>query len=231
MNVLLQFTGYNNLNNRNIISLKRLISKLIDGNVDYGFSDVPYDFKKITRNYEESKPNVVFYNEDTGDVILTINSISLEFLSILDQDKAVELHQLLKHMISEITPPIVFGVKENLFYFGTRLDSAGHYFWTLHDSRLVRSKVYFDDLPFNPESLTEDNQPLGAVRYLKFGDYRVCIIVGSCYDKRPGSKSVFWTTEDIRFGDFKNMILSIPIGKKIIEQMPFEVEWHTIEKE
>ncbi len=208
-----------------------MISKLVNNiNIDYGFCDKSNN--NIIRNYEESKPNIVFYDEDTGNIILSADLVSLEFISILDWDKAAEIRQLLKHMVSEITPsPVVFSIKENLFYYGTGLDSAGHFFWTLHDGRLVSSNIYFNNIPFDPESLIKNDQPLGTVRYLKFGDYKVCAIMGSCYDKRLGSKSVFWTTEDIRFGDFKNIILSIPIGKKIIEQMPFEVEWNTIEKE
>lgn len=119
-----------------------------------------------------------------------------------------------------------------LDYFGTALDNAGHYFWLLDGERMSKSSVYFKDIPFNPEELLNSHTPKGTVKYFKFKnpddesiEYKVCIISGSCHDQRVGTKSVFWTTENIKLGDFKEIILEIPIAKKIIEKMSFEVVW------
>jgi len=109
-------------------------------------------------------------------------------------------------------------------YFGTGLDMAGHYFHTLTDYRIDENKTKFTDLPFNPESIIA-YKPLGTVEYHEFGEFKVCAIEGSCRDRRPGSHSIFWTTNNIQLDEFKDIILSIPIAKKIIEQMPFEVRW------
>jgi len=111
-----------------------------------------------------------------------------------------------------------------LSYFGTALNYAGHFFWMLHGDRMDQSRTYFSDIPFDPEHIISHCQN-GTVKYLRVEDYSICAIEGSCYDKRPGSHSIFWTKEPVRLGDMKAIILSIPIAKKIIEQMPFEVAW------
>ena len=112
-----------------------------------------------------------------------------------------------------------------LDYFGTDLTSAGHYFWILQKERLLKSKVWFRDLPFSLEDIVPPYTGKGLITYLEIDGYYICGISGSCKDNRSGTKSVFWTKEKIDFKDFKNIILSIPIGKQIIEQMPFEVHW------
>lgn len=112
-----------------------------------------------------------------------------------------------------------------LFYYGTALDVAGHYFWNLSNDKMNSAKIYFKDIPFNPEDIVAPYTGKGLVTYLEVDGYYICGISGSCRDNRSGTKSVFWTKEKIDFKDFKNIILSIPIGKQIIEQMPFEVHW------
>jgi len=114
---------------------------------------------------------------------------------------------------------------EVLDYFGTDLRSAGHYFWQLKGDSFNRSGIWFKDIPFNPEELLPSNTQKGTVKYFREGDYAICAIAGSCIDNRWGTKSVFWTREPVKLGDLKAIILFIPIAKKIIEQMPFEVGW------
>lgn len=121
---------------------------------------------------------------------------------------------------------------KSLHYFGTSLDCAGHYFWIAEGDRLKQSKVYFKDLPFNPEDMFDPYASKGIVHYHQIQDYKICAIQGSCFDKRNGTKSIFWTQEDIEIKHFKSIILSIPILKKMIEQMPFDVFFYTnIEKQ
>ncbi len=112
-----------------------------------------------------------------------------------------------------------------LDYFGTDITSAGHYFWKLSGDRLTSSKIWFRDLPFSPEDIVAPYTGKGLITYVEIEGYYICAISGSCRDNRSGTKSVFWTKEKIDFKDFKNIILSIPVGKRIIEQMPFEFHW------
>ncbi len=119
---------------------------------------------------------------------------------------------------------------KSLDYFGTALNVAGHYFWKLEGASMNKSNVYFQDIPFNPEELV-NNCNKGTVKYFVFGEYKVCAISGSCIDNRLGTKSVFWTTEDIKLGDFKEIINSIPAAKVIIDKMQFDIEWNVQQEE
>jgi len=110
-------------------------------------------------------------------------------------------------------------------YFGTDINNHGHYFWRLTGNKIEKTKVWFKDLPFNPEELLPAFSQKGTVKYFRVGDYAICAIAGSCYDSRNGTKSIFWTKEPIKLGDLKGIILSIPIAKKIIEQMQFDIDW------
>ena len=114
-------------------------------------------------------------------------------------------------------------------YYGTELTQAGHNFWDIDYDVMRYSKIYFNDIPFDPEHLTDSEGGYGLkrgeVRWHSIDDYTICAIEGSCKDNRPGSKSVFWVKENISFDELKQLILSTPICMKIINQMPFEVKW------
>ncbi len=120
-----------------------------------------------------------------------------------------------------------------LEYFGTQLDCAGHYFFTLTDNGFMRSelsKLGWDKLPFNPETIFDNLNDIkyitGKVVYDRINGYTICAIVGSCFDKRHGCKSVFFTNEkDVKFGDMKYIILANNTGKKIVDQMTFTIDW------
>ena len=114
-------------------------------------------------------------------------------------------------------------VKIIMHYFGTNLDVAGHYFWILDDFWLSNSKIGFKDIPFNPENLTEGIN--GTINFFNIEDYTVLAIQGSCFDKRIGCHSVFWLQEKLDYDEMKERILEIPIAKKIINAMPFDVLW------
>lgn len=118
-------------------------------------------------------------------------------------------------------------IPTELHYFGTSLDCAGHYFWIAKGERLDSTKIYFKDLPFDPESMFDPYTSKGIVNYYEVENYKICAIAGSCYDKRNGTKSVFFTQEKIDLRDFEKVIMSIPILNKMIKQMPFEVHFKT----
>ena len=110
-----------------------------------------------------------------------------------------------------------------LNYFGTDLQSSGHYFWILFRNTIQRDhRTHFHEIPFNPEALT-NGMKKGVVRYYQAFGYNICTIPGSCSDDRGGTKSIFWTTENVE--DWKELIESIPIAKQIIDQMKFKVVW------
>ncbi len=120
-----------------------------------------------------------------------------------------------------------------MYYFGTDLSQAGHYFWGLKDDRLVSkyadsSIPQFKDIPFQPEELTnpENGYRLerGIIRWHRIGGYTICAIVGSCIDHRGGCKSVFFVKEELTNEEMIERMKSIPIVMKIINQMPFPVE-------
>ncbi len=115
-----------------------------------------------------------------------------------------------------------------IHYFGTELTTAGHYFWELEGDGIYRSRIRFEDIPFNPEGLPivkkgEDVRN-GTVQFYNLGHYSICAIQGSCKDTRPGSKSIFfWDVPHTQIG-MTTLIKQCPIAMKIINQMPFHVE-------
>lgn len=115
-------------------------------------------------------------------------------------------------------------------YFGTNLDSAGHYFWTLEGERLNRSNLWFDKLPFNPEEMPGNGKSIkkGTVEFHHIGGYSICAIAGSCADTRWGTKSIFFIKEEMGNEELATRIKSIPIAIKMFEQMPFKIEWGEI---
>lgn len=114
-------------------------------------------------------------------------------------------------------------------YYGTDLNQAGHYLWALKDNDIQRSRLNFNDLPFNPECLPYSEAkiylPNGFVKHYNFAGFSICAIQGSCSDKRTGSKSIFFVEQNYTPSEMKDKILSITIAKRIIQQMPFEVKW------
>ena len=112
-----------------------------------------------------------------------------------------------------------------LHYFGTDLDSAGHFFWELENEGIYKSRMSFGELPFNPEGLPYKNKRNGIAKYYQFAGFSIFAIAGSCADNRPGSKSIFFVEADISSDELMNKILSTKMAKKIIDKMPFKVEW------
>lgn len=114
-------------------------------------------------------------------------------------------------------------------YFGTSLDQHGHYFWDVKGDHLSKSDISFRDIPFNPEDLPKyikgEERSFGDMAFYFLNGFSICAIYGSCYDKRHGTRSVFWEAEVLTYVEMKERMLSIPVIKRIIEQMPFDVRW------
>lgn len=115
---------------------------------------------------------------------------------------------------------------DKLYFFGTDLENHGHYFFEIDKEGMRKSKVYFNNIPFNPEDFFLANSPKGIVQFYRCEVYHICAINGSCVDTRPGTKSVFWTSDaSVDITNFKEEILSFDICKRMIKQMQFEVKW------
>lgn len=113
-------------------------------------------------------------------------------------------------------------------YYGTLLDQAGHGFHTLTDG-FDRNRTRLENLPFNAEGLPfhsrERSYGNGTVRFYNVFGFTICAIVGSPYDKRSGSKSIFFVEEDLTREVFEAKLKANETVKKIIAQMPFVVLW------
>lgn len=120
-------------------------------------------------------------------------------------------------------------MKTDMYYFGTNLKNLGHYFWELAGKEFSGTTMFFSQIPFDPEDMPYRKRgeviKNGDTGYYQEGEYSIYAIEGSCMDKRPASKSVFFVRELISKEELKERILAIPIAQQIIGRMPFEVNW------
>lgn len=115
-----------------------------------------------------------------------------------------------------------------LHYFGTELDRTGHYFWLLERdsiSKWGRGLMDFSKCPFNPEALPYKAQRNGETQFYQFAGFSIWAIEGSCKDSRPSSRSIFFVEQIMSKEELKALILATSIAKKMVEKMPFQVEW------
>lgn len=116
-------------------------------------------------------------------------------------------------------------------YFGTDLKTHGHYFWQLDGDTMNYMGLCFDHFPFDPETILQESRPKGATYYkgecgfFQVNGWSIIAIEGGCIDKRGGTKSVFFVKENLNKQEMKERIESIPVAKKILSQMPFQVKW------
>lgn len=115
-----------------------------------------------------------------------------------------------------------------IYYFGTELTTAGHYFWELDGDGIYRGRIRFENIPFNPEGMPVpkpgEGLKNGTVKFYHLAHYSICAIQGSPKDTRPGSKSIFFWPVFLREDQMIKTIQDTPIAMKIIKQMPFPVE-------
>lgn len=113
------------------------------------------------------------------------------------------------------------------YYFGTDLTQAGHYLKRLYSNSLghipYSENVDERTLPMNLEWAAPD-LTLGTMYGYTCAGYSVLHIVGSCYDKRGGCKSVFIIDKAGMSGqDIFDIVSKTEIVQKMIAQMPFEL--------
>jgi len=117
-------------------------------------------------------------------------------------------------------------MKPHLYYYGTSLDSHGHYFHDVYQNSILRTyTIDFKNVPFNPESLRflPFGSKNGDTQYSQYIGWSIFAIEGSCTDKRPKSRSIFFIAGNMDEQQLKDYILSFPIVVKMINQMSFEV--------
>lgn len=115
-------------------------------------------------------------------------------------------------------------------YFGTSLTEKGHYWWKLDRDNMQKCFDNLKALPFDPYTIV---QPATGREDLNKGDVfntrangcTICVIYGSCKDDRHGTCSMFWIKGNFGYEELREKILAIPIARKMIEQMPFTVNW------
>jgi len=113
-------------------------------------------------------------------------------------------------------------------YFGTNLLECGHYRFELDGDymrKTYNNYPYFNDLPFHPEKITNNLQN-GEVVYFQGGGITAIGIAGSCTDKRPGGKSIFWVKELINRDAMIQRIMQNHAAMHVIRALPFEIKWN-----
>lgn len=108
-----------------------------------------------------------------------------------------------------------------MLYFGTSLDTPGHYLWELTGG-LYRSRITYSSIPFDPYE--HKNNPKGHTVFVQSETYTALHIAGSCKDHRGGTVSVFWVNGSHSPANFMLLLKANPTAMQIIEAMPFHVE-------
>jgi hypothetical protein len=107
-------------------------------------------------------------------------------------------------------------------YFGTNLMEHGHYRWILTKDGMQKNWKRVNDLPFDPERLTNGLQK-GDIIYYQGGGFTVIGVCGSPKDDRPGCQSVLWEKELLSREEMIDRIKAMPAAWSIINAMPFQV--------
>jgi hypothetical protein len=118
---------------------------------------------------------------------------------------------------------------ERLHYFGTSTTDFGHYFWDInYEYSMVKSSLWFKDLPFNPENYPRydkgEPQKKGDVRFYNEYGYTILAITGSPKDQRGGTKSVFFIKGTLTRPEMVSLVKSNKLAMEIINAMPFDCE-------
>jgi hypothetical protein len=111
-----------------------------------------------------------------------------------------------------------------LYYFGTDMRQAGHYFSKLTPNNIdsfgpsIYYKEVFAKIDFDPEDYSprEKFPPVGTVDYFQTKKCSVIRIEGAPADTRRGTKSVFFVFAQLTEDEMWDLIFSIPIAKEVV---------------
>lgn len=119
-------------------------------------------------------------------------------------------------------------MKTTMQYFGTAINSVGHYFYLLKEGYMYQNKGYYEQvvktIGFDPESLPKYCNRRGQYEFHYINGYSILAILGSCSDTRPGSKSVFFIEGSLTEEELIQSIKSDTAAMLIIYAMPFDVQ-------
>lgn len=83
-----------------------------------------------------------------------------------------------------------------IYYFGTQLADAGHFFWELDGNNIYRGRISFEDIPFNPEDMpvAKKGESIrnGIVRFYNLAHYSICAIQGNGGWYCPDCDKLLW---------------------------------------
>jgi hypothetical protein len=102
-------------------------------------------------------------------------------------------------------------------YFGTNMDSAGHFFWNVGKEYLTSSDLWFNKLPFDPEQMPDAPRQKGEQKFYNIEDYSILYTCGSAIDKRHGCKSVFFIKQLLSEEQLMEILLSLKPYNQIIQ--------------
>lgn len=108
-----------------------------------------------------------------------------------------------------------------MYYYGTKLDSNGHYYWNIDDYFRNDYKIG-ENLPFNPYFIKGEKK--GTSHFFQIFGYTGIAISGSPYDKRLGTVSVFFVTEQRTKEQMIACIRTTPIALQIIEKLGLTID-------
>jgi hypothetical protein len=121
-------------------------------------------------------------------------------------------------------------MKSILHYFGTDFDCAGHYFWDATGDSLKRSDWSIKQIPFSPEHClpidtvyARQSTFNGDIVKMQYRMFAIIAISGSVWDKRQGSKTVFFCEGEL--WELEKMIRESVIAQFIISKLPFKLDY------
>lgn len=114
-----------------------------------------------------------------------------------------------------------------MYYYGTDLREAGHYFWHITERGLERHSEAFRQLlnhsfPFDVYKHAKEQK--GTTLYRYENGYSIVSITGSCSDQRGGTVSVFFKQGEFSMKEMLEEMRTYEVVKKMIAKMPFSIQ-------
>lgn len=116
-----------------------------------------------------------------------------------------------------------------IYYYGTNLSQAGHYYWELEKDNLkylglrMEKPKFFSPYDY-PEYEHGEKMRKGKSQFLHLNGHSILAIEGSCSDNRFGTRSVFFIEGIMEKDKFIELLKSHKIFNEMVDQMNFEIE-------
>lgn len=110
-----------------------------------------------------------------------------------------------------------------IYYYGTSLDESGHFYWKLQGDYMFKDGLRHTDFSFDPEDFPKvskgESRFRGLTKHYFISGYKILAIEGSCIDGRPGSKSIFFTKDNLSDEEMALRLNGIPVVNKILRKL------------